>query len=58
VGDDGHLDVEQRRAHRAAEQLLVALVVGCATSATQAAAARARRLDVDVESGPWKATRW
>ncbi len=28
VGDDRHLDVEQRRAHGAAEQRLVALVVG------------------------------
>ena len=49
VGEHGHLDVEQRRAHRRAEQRLVALVVGVGDERhARGEQLGARRLDVHV----------
>ncbi len=48
VGEDGQLDVEQRRAHRGAEQVLVPLVVGVRDERhARGEQLGARRLDVD-----------
>ena len=65
MGDDGDLDVEQRRAHGRAEARLVALVVGMGDEGDAADdQLRPRRLDEHVTLGtaqsgrPWKATVW
>ena len=42
VGEDRHFDAEHRRAHRRAEQRLVAIVVGMRDSATHAASSSGR----------------